>query len=123
MVGSDLDESLVKDIALSSGLTSPSIASASKTSAALATTPTGIPEHVSVGLVVDAPLAEGADYDRARLAGSLQKQACMIAPTSAGGRKEARICGSGAHQLHCAGRVGVVIYGSFVAACLTRGGS
>ncbi|CAM9286524.1 unnamed protein product [Scytosiphon promiscuus] len=45
MVESDLDESLVKDLALSSGLTCPTSADSSKTSAALATTPTGIPEH------------------------------------------------------------------------------
>ncbi|CAM9541111.1 unnamed protein product [Hapterophycus canaliculatus] len=48
MVGSDLDESLVKDVALSSGLTCPSSTNASKASAAPAApapTPTGIPEH------------------------------------------------------------------------------
>lgn len=47
-VETDIDESLVKDIALSSGLVSPADTTA-KSLGELAGHPTGIPEHVSVG--------------------------------------------------------------------------
>ncbi|CAN0226057.1 unnamed protein product, partial [Ectocarpus fasciculatus] len=44
-VESDLDESLVKDVALSSGLTGPSGRGASDPAATIAANSTGIPEH------------------------------------------------------------------------------